>query len=270
MNNNNNKNSVKIGSKGITSSGDIFIVISRPEQPKATIRFEETGFERTFSIKTVSTGKFEDTSKMKSRHGSKVGLIIENIKGQKARIIDEEQRVQPSGKKVKYYKVEFLETGFRTFCTIDNFKRGKIKDLYLPTVHGHGIIGDVPEGTKFRGNPIYSVWAGIIGRCYDESSRSKNKTYKDVTVSERWIYFSNFLEDVEKIPNYELWKERWSDRKNPYELDKDILSEGSRVYSLETCMFVHKKWNAGYNSQVSKEEKKRIREEVLNDLNSRK
>lgn len=263
-------NKTKKGSIGVNGKGETFEVLGRKNGGTIIVKFVETGHIKEVSSANVIRGQFQDDSKSDARKPYEIGDTIENIKGQKVKIINEEQRVQPSGKKVKYHEVEFLETGFRTFCTIDNFKRGKIKDLYLPTVHGHGIIGDVPEGTKFRGNPIYSVWAGIIARCHDDLVKSKNKAYKDVTVSERWIYFSNFLEDVEKIPNYELWKEHWSDRKNPYELDKDILSKDSKVYSLETCMFVHKKWNAGYNSQVSKEEKKRIREEVLNDLNSRK
>jgi hypothetical protein len=53
-------------------------------------------------------------------------------------------------------------------------------------------------------------------------------------VCKRWLIFANFLEDLPKIENYELWVH------GGYALDKDIKQQGveNKVYSLDTVCFV--------------------------------
>ena len=76
--------------------------------------------------------------------------------------------------------------------------------------------------------PYYSKWKGMLRRCYSKKVHVKQPTYKDCTVCDIWLTFSNFKD----------WmiKQDWTGM----ELDKDLLLEGNRVYSPETCVFVSK------------------------------
>lgn len=79
--------------------------------------------------------------------------------------------------------------------------------------------------------PFYKTWKHMLERCFCNKLKSKYPTYKDVTVCEEWLYFSNF----------KAWMEQqdWEGKA----LDKDLLIEGNKVYSPETCIFIPKALN---------------------------
>lgn len=79
--------------------------------------------------------------------------------------------------------------------------------------------------------PFYRIWKAILLRCYT-STNKKDPTYVDCYVCDEWIKFSNF----------KLWMEKqdWIGK----EIDKDILIQGNKVYSPDTCLFVSKRINA--------------------------
>lgn len=72
----------------------------------------------------------------------------------------------------------------------------------------------------------YNCWVSMLGRCYSESKRNKAPSYADCSVALEWHLFSNFKHWYDKHyqPNYQL--------------DKDILDKGNRIYSPKTCCFV--------------------------------
>ena len=74
--------------------------------------------------------------------------------------------------------------------------------------------------------PFYRVWNSMIERCYSAKFQDKNSTYKSCSVAEEWLTFSNFR----------AWMETQDWEGN--QLDKDLLIEGNKVYSPETCVFV--------------------------------
>lgn len=84
----------------------------------------------------------------------------------------------------------------------------------------------------------YKLWCNMIARCYS----GKYPTYENVTVCKRWLCFINFLEDLPKIENYELWKN--NDNKQ-VALDKDLKQRhaDNKIYSLDTVQFVTKNEN---------------------------
>lgn len=84
----------------------------------------------------------------------------------------------------------------------------------------------------------YSLWHGIINRCYNEKSLIKHPAYKNVTVCEEWLIASNFYKWV--LKHSDLFK--LTDIK--FALDKDLLSSGSKIYSPDTCIFLPTKINA--------------------------
>lgn len=119
-----------------------------------------------------------------------------------------------------------------------------MEDLkYTPTVYNKGYIG---KGTykpslNRRKTKVYSKWNNILHRSYSESYKEKQPTYKDVTVCEEWHNFQNFAKWFED--NYV----------EGFELDKDILVKGNKIYSPETCCFVPKEINSlfkNYNNNL--------------------
>lgn len=74
--------------------------------------------------------------------------------------------------------------------------------------------------------PYYRVWYNMIVRCYSSKFQERNPTYKGCTVSEGWLTFSVF----KRWMQCQDWEGK--------QLDKDLLFEGNKVYSAETCVFV--------------------------------
>ncbi len=74
------------------------------------------------------------------------------------------------------------------------------------------------------------MWKLVLWRCYDKNFHAKQKSYSDKTVCEEWHNFQNFAEWYE-----ENWKP-WMDK--TWQLDKDILIKGNKIYSPKTCCFV--------------------------------
>ena len=77
----------------------------------------------------------------------------------------------------------------------------------------------------------YQTWVNMLKRCYYTKTREKHPTYVGCTVSDDWHTFSVFKEWMEK--------QDWEDK----HLDKDILFEGNRIYSADTCVFVTRMTN---------------------------
>lgn len=74
--------------------------------------------------------------------------------------------------------------------------------------------------------PFYRVWASMICRGYSVKFKKKRPTYKNCYVCGDWLYFSKFKSWMEN--------QDWEDKV----LDKDLIVEGNKVYSPETCVFI--------------------------------
>lgn len=72
----------------------------------------------------------------------------------------------------------------------------------------------------------YRVWKDMLMRCYSAKSQERYPTYIGCTVSDEWLTFSNF----------KAWMEK-QDFEGEH-LDKDLLFEGNKIYSPDTCVFV--------------------------------
>lgn len=93
-------------------------------------------------------------------------------------------------------------------------------------------INDLPRGStthlvngKRTQKPFYYAWRNMLARC---SSKFKvgNETYKCCNVCDEWLKLSAF--------------KKWFDRNHVegWNLDKDLLIEGNKLYSPETCRFI--------------------------------
>lgn len=118
----------------------------------------------------------------------------------------------------------------------DNLKYGKRELLFGVGINDSDYTTqkNVKENGKSRRVwqcPFHSTWVSIMRRCYSEVYQNKQPTYKGCIVSEEWYKFSSF----------KTWMETqdWEGKA----LDKDLLVEGNRVYSKDTCVFVSQNVN---------------------------
>ena len=126
--------------------------------------------------------------------------------------------------------IEFDNRYQVTQTVYDSVKRGSIKNHYHPSVFGVGYFGVGRHKSKIDGKftNTYNRWVSMLGRCYNIKFHSQH-TYKEITVCKEWKCFQVFAEWYEN--NYKSHMQDW-------QLDKDILIKGNKIYSPETCCFV--------------------------------
>jgi len=92
------------------------------------------------------------------------------------------------------------------------------------------LIMNIVNGKEVVYQP-YRAWKNMLGRCYDPILHERQPTYIGCEVCPEWLIFSNF----------ELWflTQDWQGK----ELDKDIISQGNKVYSPATCCFISSQLN---------------------------
>lgn len=148
------------------------------------------------------------------------------------------------------YSSTIIEAFTTNNCTIqlDNglklYKRnlyaimdGRIKNPYHPSVHKVGYIGvgKYPVSLNRKAIPHYEYWIGMLRRCYDLDFQRKHPSYIGCSVDESWHNYQIFAEWFEQ--NF------YFNGSVKYQLDKDILVKGSKIYSSETCGFVPQEIN---------------------------
>lgn len=92
------------------------------------------------------------------------------------------------------------------------------------------------EPTKINGRHVkeYRLWCGIVNRCLNEKQQAYNPTYKVCEVSENFKDYNLFAKWCRVQLGFD--REGW-------QLDKDILVKGNKLYSEDTCCFVPKDIN---------------------------
>lgn len=129
-------------------------------------------------------------------------------------------------KDYKNVLVKFINTGTLSWFRADHIKNGRCRDKYAPTVFGKGVVGDNVTKVKGVTTKLYNLWCGMLERCYSETFHKKYPSYKDCTVVDEWLYLDNF----------KVWFEEHY--KEGLDLDKDLLIDGNKIYSPDTCVFV--------------------------------
>ena len=100
------------------------------------------------------------------------------------------------------------------------------------------VVKTVRIGDKWKivwACPYYAKWSKVIIRTKCSKWKATHPTYEACTVCDEWKYFSNFKKWVDSQPNKD-----WQN----CELDKDLLFEGNKHYSPQTCVFLPKKVNS--------------------------
>jgi thymidylate synthase len=134
------------------------------------------------------------------------------------------------------YDIQFDLTGYvlkeRTKSQIS--KTFEVRDPYYPSVMDVGCLGEI-DLTNDIDKKLRNIWEGMIHRCYSPNDRmyylyGGNGIY----VENRWLLFTNFLEDVKKIEGWDLKLNNWDE----YTLDKDLKL--SNFYGAEKCVWLSK------------------------------
>lgn len=146
------------------------------------------------------------------------------------------------GDKYVYSKQNFVD--MRTKMAVHCKKHGQFSVIPDDLLRGHGCrkcdidkkryllygvaLNDVYGAKKTK---AYKRWYNILIRCYDERIKAKHPTYAECSMCEEWHTFSNF--------------KKWFDDNyvENYQIDKDILVKGNKVYSPDTCCFVPNRIN---------------------------
>lgn len=124
--------------------------------------------------------------------------------------------------------VKFLTTGFIKNTQAVHIRNGKVKDPLQPSVFGVGYLGVGIHKASIMGKKTlaYDTWSGVLERCYSDNFHKRYPTYIGCSVDKRWHNFQEFAEYFEV--NY----------KKGFQLDKDLLVIGNKIYGPDTCVFI--------------------------------
>lgn len=136
-----------------------------------------------------------------------------------------------------------FEDGFIKTTSISQLNIGSVRNPYYPSVEGIGFVGEgsYPASDINGSTKVYAVWSAMLRRCYSEKQQKRQPSYIGCTVDKEWHNFQNFAGWY-----YQNSVEGW-------ELDKDLLTKGNRLYSRSTCCFIPPE----INSFLTKREKSR-------------
>lgn len=171
----------------------------------------------------------------------RIGLEFTTNEGYQVIIIDYVTREK--------IQIMFLdEHKWTTWTKWNTLKNGEIKNPFHKSVYGVGYLGVDENGERIKttngtGKTTreYNLWHGMLQRCYDEKFHIQNPTYKNDTVWSRWHSLANFLTDMDKIREYELWQNNPNSgislNKDKYYAELGIETD-CKEYNLETTRFI--------------------------------
>ena len=124
-----------------------------------------------------------------------------------------------------------FDSGYVTKTQRSSILKGTVKDKLFRSVCGVGYHG-VGKYDWVSHKVAYQTWVDVLKRVYVE--KKSRTSYLNVSVCDEWLNFQNF---AEWFYNQEFYVAKDENGKR-YDLDKDILVKGNKIYSPETCCFV--------------------------------
>lgn len=143
--------------------------------------------------------------------------------------------------------IKFNRTGGVRKTTTASILNGNVLDYDVPSVFGVGVVDEQfrKQGMLHR-MKSYKVWTAMLKRCYFNTSKGLYPTYENCKVSDGFLRFRNFDKWCKQQAGFGV---------EYFDLDKDILSKGGKIYSEDTCCFVPQEINKclkGYKSKSIK------------------
>ena len=90
-------------------------------------------------------------------------------------------------------EIRFLKTGFEMVVQLVSIKIGNVKDPYLPSVYGVGVLGaKYPSTINGVNTKEYVLWKHMLERCYSDALKKRCPTYEGCEVSDNFINMTHF------------------------------------------------------------------------------
>ena len=135
----------------------------------------------------------------------------------------------------KDVEIQFLTTGYETTAQLQHIKSGNVKDPHSPSVHGVGVVGTkYPSKVGGIQTKEYVLWCSMLKRCYSTTLKKQQPTYEGCEVSDKFKSYEYF---------YEWCQNQIGFGNRDWQLDKDLLIKGNKIYSENTCVFIPREIN---------------------------
>ena len=132
-------------------------------------------------------------------------------------------------------EIQFVDTGCRKVAEMKDVRNGNVKDPYVPSVCGVGILGTkYLSAVNGRNTKEYNLWQSMLKRCYNSTYQKKKPTYEGCKVSDNFKSYEYFYEWCNSKVGFDV---------KGFDLDKDLLIKGNKVYSENTCIFIPREIN---------------------------
>lgn len=215
------------------------VVILENDGKSAKVKFLNTGFETQVLVTNLMVGKCRDYTITNRVYTDKEypNVVMQSNNSGSFNLLEKQ------GSKCL---VQFIGTGYTTTCLWENIKLGKIKDPYFKSCYSVGYTGEFEKTSYWK--QAKQLWRNMLKRCYCEKD-TRGYYSKGVSVDDRWLCFANFLEDLPKLENFELWLQAFDGNIEKYNLDKDYLIKGNKIYSRGACMFLPESLNKSLGSR---------------------
>ena len=218
------KPTIFVGDRFTNKVGSECEVIEYNGANKIKIRFlDDLAHEKSVSSRNLRLGSFynPNTHSGKGKKVSvKIGQTFETNSGGVCKVIKYVNS--------KNVTVEFCDKyAYKATCTTQQLREGCVRNVYARTMVGVGFIGEGDYGAKDgnRASLAHRAWSDMFSRVYRDFAK---EFYKDCTICKEWHNFQNFAKWYVNQKGYGLG----------YELDKDLLVKGNKIYSPETCCLV--------------------------------
>jgi hypothetical protein len=119
-------------------------------------------------------------------------------------------------------------------------------DHTVASVYGVGFMPFKYDSHESSGKITkeYNLWSGMMTRCYNINYHNKKPTYIGTQVCGAWLHMDTFSDWCQTQIGY---------KEEGFQLDKDILTKGNKIYSPDNCVFVPSE----INSQLTKANSRR-------------
>lgn len=181
---------------------------------------EEIELARVNSGKKISCGCID---RRKGKIPEDIDKLFTTNQGCKIKIIEFNSAIS--------VKVEFQDEYKATaFATMQNIREGSVSNPYHKSLMGVAFYGE-PEGTYDECRNLLPIWRSMYARAGPKRSKNflkKRARYQECSIEASWNNFANFYAWAKEQKGHDLG----------FELDKDILYKGNKIYSAHTCCFV--------------------------------